>query len=179
MSCRPVTAWLFGKLPSHGDFVSRGLSVKRRDRFDLWLSDEMIQSREHYGHTFEAAFDAAPPWRFANEDNIDGWEGGALCASIDAAGRRFPLIVGRTASDAIDAFRAANACETAIYCAFSDQLSVDELWHTAATTPSSMSDETPLSGWWTDGNDAFPARHFIETTPVGLIATMLEARSDG
>jgi type VI secretion system protein ImpM len=178
MSSRPVTAWLFGKMPTHGDFVSRGLTPERRDRLDAWLSDEMIQSRQHYGDGFEAAFDAAPPWRFTNEDEAAGWEGGALCASMDSAGRRFPLIVGRAASEGSEAARVADACETSIYHAFDNALSADDLWVSAREI--SLPDDSLLkSGWWTDGNDEFPARHLTrDAFPVGLISTMLDSRID-
>ncbi len=176
MSCRPVTAWLFGKMPTHGDFVARGLSPARRDRLDIWLSAEMIRSREHYGNAFDAAFDSAPPWRFVNDDA--GWEGGALCASIDSAGRRFPLIVGREVSDAVGASIAAEACETAIYRAFDNRLSADELWDVAADERTRIKSHDAASGWWTDGNDSFPARHLLDPYPIGLIATMLEASAD-
>ena len=85
MSCRPVTAWLFGKLPSHGDFVTRGLSPAERDQLDRWLSDEMEQARDMLGEQFAARFDETPPVLFAHPCEA-GWEGGALCPSIDSAG---------------------------------------------------------------------------------------------
>lgn len=179
MSSRPVTAWLFGKMPTHGDFVSRGLSPARRVRLDMWLTDEMNQSRARYGEGFEAVFETAPPWRFANQESDADWEGGALCASVDSAGRCFPLIVGRVAIDAAQATIAANACETAIYRAFADRLSADELWEAAANEPPIANNHKATSGWWTDGNDNFPARRLTDALPVGLIATMLEARADG
>jgi type VI secretion system protein ImpM len=177
MSCRPVTTWLFGKMPTHGDFVSRGLSPERRDRLDAWLSSEMMRTREQYGNAFDAAFDSAPPWQFANDEQ--GWEGGALCASIDLVGRRYPLIVGRSAKDDAGANIAADACETAIYRAFDDQLSADELWVVAADDLPGINRRNAVSGWWTDGNGGFPARHLPDAYPIGLIATMLEVGTNG
>lgn len=178
MSCRPVNAWLFGKMPTHGDFVSRGLSPERRNRLDTWLSAEMMQSREQYGNHFDASFERAPPWRFANQSDEASWEGGALCASVDSAGRRFPLIVGRVASDAALVINAADACETAIYRAFNDRLSADELWDVAATEAVPALISEPVLGWWTDGNEDFPARRLADLFPSGLIATMLEPCAD-
>ena len=53
-----MTAWLFGKMPAHGDFVSRGLGPTMRDRLDLWLSAEMDVARAEFGDEFEPRYDA-------------------------------------------------------------------------------------------------------------------------
>jgi type VI secretion system protein ImpM len=164
-------------MPTHGDFVSRGLLPERRDRLDAWLSGEMTRSRNQYGDAFEDAFDSAPLWRFANGE--DGWEGGALCASVDSAGRRFPLIVGRRANDVADANVAAEVCESAIYRAFEDQLSADELWDVAAGALPDTETCDAVSGWWTVGNSSFPARHLSDPFPLGLIGVILDGGANG
>jgi hypothetical protein len=87
--------------------------------------------------------------------------------------------VGRATNDAAGATSAAEACETAIYCAFDDRLSVDELWDVAASELPRTNNRDAASGWWTDRNDHFPARYLPDAHPIGLIATMLEASADG
>ena len=64
-------AFLFGKMPSHGDFVARGLAAEERDSLDAWLSAELADARAALGERFEERFDSAPPWRFAWP--ADGW----------------------------------------------------------------------------------------------------------
>ncbi len=55
---------LFGKLPGHGDFVSRGVPGGLRDRLDQWLSDWLAAARAEHGAAFVAAYEAAAPWLF-------------------------------------------------------------------------------------------------------------------
>jgi type VI secretion system protein ImpM len=88
-------AILFGKLPRHGDFISRGLSADRRIAWDGWLSTALEDSRRRLGEGFSAAHDAAPPWRFVAGPGRFGvaWRAGALAASIDAVGRRFFIVL--------------------------------------------------------------------------------------
>ena len=88
MSRRPLGRWLFGKLPVLGDFVARGLDGQMRDALDHWLSADLAAARDRFGDEFEPRYDAAPPWRFIDCDPDGGWSGGALCASVDRAGRR-------------------------------------------------------------------------------------------
>jgi len=59
---------VIGKLPGHGDFVARGVGSGERQQIDEWLAASMAAAREELGDKFEAAFDIAPPWRFAWRD---------------------------------------------------------------------------------------------------------------
>lgn len=86
---------LFGKLPSHGDFISRGLDLTACDAWDRWASEGLRAARELLGERFEAAHDRAPPWRFIDGPGRFGrdWRAGSLAPSIDAAGRRFMIML--------------------------------------------------------------------------------------
>ncbi len=181
MSGHPVTssAWLFGKLPRHGDFVARGLDQSARDRLDTWLSDAMISARAALGTAFEGAYDSAPPWRFVQHDAAAQWTGGALCASIDSAGRRFPLVVARTADDAATATVAAFGCELAVYRAFDESLDADQLWAIAASEAPQDLPEPVEAGWWTEGNDDFPPATAAAGFDTGLIVAMLSNSAHG
>ncbi len=174
MSDNPVKARLFGKMPTHGDFVSRGLSLAEKSRLDEWLSREMNQARVQCGDGFEGRYDQAVPWCFAGVGPDGLWQGGALCPSIDSAGRRFPLFVARCGVAATEAASAAEYCVDAIFQAFDDRLSADGLCQAisdAALVPAGAAAE---QGWWADGDDRSPAMTMNGVYPAGLISTMLE-----
>lgn len=173
MSCRPVTAWLFGKLPTHGDFVSRGLAPEARDRLDRWLSDEMALARDQLGDMLGERFDMAAPWLFAHEDACS-WEGGALCPSVDSAGRRFPLIVARQTADAAQSAAAARACIDAVYAAFGSGMTADGLWAAANDADLSAREGEPMLGWWVDGAEATERSAPLGPCPGGILLRMLE-----
>lgn len=173
MSYRPMTAWLFGKLPSHGDFISRGLTPAVRDLLDTWLSDEMRLARETYGHELAERFDDAPPLLFGHRDG-DGWEGGTLCPSVDSVGRRFPLLVARRVASVDQATPAARACIDAVYAAFAEGANADALQSSAESLDLHEAPNEPEVGWWLDG-----AQDVLVTGPAawpkGLLNYMLEA----
>lgn len=173
MSSHAVT-WLFGKMPAHGDFVSRGLDPETRDALDRWLSDEMIAARQAYGDGFEAAYDGASPWLM-----VTGEGAGAICPSMDSAGRRFPLLVGRTCNDDGDAARTARGCENAIYRAFADGLAADQLHEALVTELPVDGGAAPGAGWWREENDRLPAARLSGERPGGLITAMLKDFADG
>ena len=78
---------VFGKLPAHGDFVCRGLRAEERDALDAWLSAAMVTARAAWGEAFADRYDQALPLR------CDGsGVSGALAASQDGVGRRYPLL---------------------------------------------------------------------------------------
>ncbi len=77
---------LIGKLPAHGDFIRRGDAAMVLEAVDRWLEDGF----------------AAAPALAERIDSLDGWgfavriagqpATGAIVASRDRVGRRFPLI---------------------------------------------------------------------------------------
>ncbi len=146
-----VTAQIFGKLPTHGDFVARGLSAARRETLDAWLSGSLGRAQSRFGAAFDELYDTAPPWRFAVADG-PAWLGGTLSPSVDAAGRRFPLLVARPAATDAGAAGAAAQCEDMIYAAFAGGWTVDRL-HAALTDLAAPADGT-RRGWWTGDDDA-------------------------
>lgn len=120
-----MSAWVFGKLPAHGDFVARGMPAAEREALDAWLSTSLMAARAHYGDAFDARFDAAQPWR-ADGDGVAG----AIAASQDASGRRYPVLLLCEASD-----RDAAGCETLLYDAITQGWSVDDLAQAAGAAP--------------------------------------------
>ncbi len=126
-------AAVFGKLPSHGDFVARGMEPAAREAWDGWISEGLARARERLGDGFEAAHDTAPPWRFVDGPGPlgDSWRAGALAASIDRAQRRFVIVAMADGLEAEDAAarggELAEGMEQAIYDAFAGGWDVDRL----------------------------------------------------
>lgn len=114
-----VTARLYGKLPAHGDFVSRGFTRGEAEACDAWLSASLAHARAGHGAAFDARYDHAPPWRLAGED-----VGGALAPSQDAAGRRYPVLL---LLDTPAPRSAAAAVEELLYRAIAERWTADAL----------------------------------------------------
>ncbi|MGW8189859.1 type VI secretion system-associated protein TagF [Sphingomonas hankookensis] len=111
-----MTAWVFGKLPAHGDFVARGMDAATRGMLDDWLAAAMEAARVRYPD-FADRFDVAHPWR-AEGNGVAG----AIAASQDAVGRRFPLLLLTDGGRHDPA-----ACEELLYAAITEGWDVDRL----------------------------------------------------
>jgi len=86
----------YGKLPSHGDFLQRGVSDDFVNHWDAWLQDGMARSRSELGEeAWLDVFLTSPLWRFALASGVLGvpvWAG-ILLPSVDRVGRYFPLTI--------------------------------------------------------------------------------------
>jgi type VI secretion system protein ImpM len=170
-------AAIFGKLPSHGDFVARGMAPAERDTLDLWLSASMANARSAYGDGFETLYDQAPPWRFA-QPREGGWIVGALVPSVDSVGRRFPVLARRFANDDDAVTHAAMHCERVLYDAFAAGWNADSLTAAVAGDMVESEDDWPgHAGWWTMGGDDHDAATLPGDQPPDLVRTMLIRRS--
>ena len=56
------TGW-YGKLPAHGDFVTRRLPPSFIEPWDAWLNKMLLGSRQRLGAGWRDAFLSAPAWR--------------------------------------------------------------------------------------------------------------------
>lgn len=148
-----MSAWVFGKLPAHGDFVARGMDAADRDALDVWLSGALLVARDNHGEVFADRFDAAQPWR---ADGVG--VAGALAASQDSAGRRYPVLL---LSDGLS--HDAAACESLLYDAIIQRWTVDQLVEAAGSAPSSA-----VLRWYA-GNAELPGDR-----PGDLLTRMLE-----
>lgn len=175
-------AVLFGKLPTHGDFVARGLGTEQRDFLDRWLSASLVAAREHAGDGFDALYDTAPPWRYAQLLNGQA-TGGIVAASIDSAGRRFPLLLGIAGLGPESLAPAAERCEDLVHEAFRLGWQADEL-RRAVETVDLPPDASPIAVadglWWTEGAEHQRPVVWTGRFPAGLLTMMLsgEAGSD-
>jgi len=161
-----VNAALFGKLPAHGDFIARGLSLPEREAIDQWLSASLAAVQ---GPSFEHRFDSAVPWRFVTRGSA-----GAVAASQDAGGRRYPLLLALSPLTPDQADDAAAGCEALLYAAISECWTADALVAQAAALDP-VRGEAAVPRWWLPGAEE---RALAGDRPPELIAAMLAVQED-
>ena len=175
---RPAGAWLFGKIPAHGDFISRGLDHATHVLLDDWLSVEVARARAKFTD-FDVRYVQAPPWYFVDVDSAGAWSGGALCLSVDKVGRRFPILVAAPANGADTAREVALAALELVFTTFSEGWDADQLALALGSIPHVARADRgsgpvpPQSVWAIEADDGTR----IEMTgrfPDGLIERMLE-----
>ncbi len=85
----------YGKVPSHGDFVTNRLERDFVEQLDLWLQKSIQDSKTHLGSRWLDAFLVTPIWRFAFAPGVCGVNGvvGLIMPSVDRVGRYFPLVL--------------------------------------------------------------------------------------
>ena len=173
-SPRPAGPWLFGKIPAHGDFIARGLEPELREQLDLWLSAELAAARARFAD-FDERYRLAPPWHFVDRDPHGKWSGGALCLSVDAVGRRFPILLAAPAGDANEAYDAASKALDLVFSALGEQWDAARLHEALAELgPVATDTASPAEPVWAieaeDGTRIEAPGRF----PQGLVERMLE-----
>jgi type VI secretion system protein ImpM len=85
----------FGKVTSHGDFVSRRLPPDVVEAWDGWLQQCIQASKEQLGAGWLAHYLTSPVWRFAAAAGVLGEQPwiGVMMPSVDRVGRHFPLMI--------------------------------------------------------------------------------------
>ena len=163
------TVRLYGKLPAHGDFVSRGFTRGQAEACDAWLSASLADARAAHGAAFDARYDHAPPWRFAGEGL-----GGALAASQDAAGRRYPVLL---LLDTTAPFSAAAVLEGLLYQAIAERWTADALVAAADVVELPLEPEdAPEEGRWSVEGDTATLSGACPPDLIGhLLAVGVEA----
>ena len=148
---------VYGKLPSHGDFVRRELPLNFVQPWDQCLQDGLRAARESLAHDFEALWAAAPAWRFRLAAGAcgDSEVAGVMLTSQDAVGRVFPLTLATLVPSGMTRPNEAwyAAVEQAGLAARDRGNTVDALL-AALPTPEvarsfSPDAEVPAPGWWT------------------------------
>jgi type VI secretion system protein ImpM len=89
-------AFAFGKLPAHGDFISRGLDDSAVEAGDAAVANAVAIAAERWDTLWDDVYVETPVWRFVASPGVIGqeWTAGTFLASVDAVGRQFPLIAG-------------------------------------------------------------------------------------
>jgi type VI secretion system protein ImpM len=93
MSTHASDTGIHGKLPSHGDFITRRLSRDFVDVWDDWLQRAISTSKSELGEHWLNTYLTSPIWSFTLGAGICGdaaWAG-VLMPSVDRVGRYFPL----------------------------------------------------------------------------------------
>ncbi|MCG8671488.1 MAG: type VI secretion system-associated protein TagF [Pseudomonadales bacterium] len=88
---------LYGKLPAHGDFLTRRLSREFVHGWDDWLQRAVASSQEQLAGHWLDIYLTSPLWRFVLSPGIldsQAWAG-VLMPSVDSVGRYFPLTLAR------------------------------------------------------------------------------------
>ncbi|WP_106515649.1 type VI secretion system-associated protein TagF [Allosphingosinicella deserti] len=169
---------LFGKLPTHGDFLARGLSPAERDALDGWMSAGLSDVRGKLGAEFEDLYDRAPPWRFVTRAGAL-MNAGVMIPSIDSAGRRFPFYLAGLGLAPAQALDAAAQCEALLYRAFEEAWTVDRLAGEAGSIVPQPGETVHMEAvWWTAGGEDFPPVQLSGERPSGLFQTLLSARQE-
>ncbi|HUO80222.1 MAG TPA: type VI secretion system-associated protein TagF [Steroidobacteraceae bacterium] len=86
---------LYGKLPSHGDFLRRRVSDSFVGAWDAWLQQSVAASHAALGERWLDVYLTSPVWRFAAAAGVlgHGPVAGVMTPSVDRVGRYFPLAV--------------------------------------------------------------------------------------
>ncbi len=95
-----VEAFLFGKMPAHGDFVSRGLADETIEAGDAAIADAVARAIHDWDAEWDDVYVETPVWRFIATPGVLGptWLAGVFMPSVDAVGRQFPLVGGFAAT---------------------------------------------------------------------------------
>jgi type VI secretion system protein ImpM len=85
----------FGKVSTHGDFVTRRLPGALVEAWDGWLQGGVQASRARLGAQWLQHYLSSPVWRFAIAPGVLGPEGlgGVMMPSVDRVRRYFPLMI--------------------------------------------------------------------------------------
>lgn len=88
-------AGFFGKVTTHGDFVSRRMPPALLEAWDAWLQASLQASREQLGGRWLDVYLTSPIWRFVLAPGAcdDCAWAGVLMPSVDRVGRHFPLTI--------------------------------------------------------------------------------------
>ncbi|MBL9009713.1 MAG: type VI secretion system-associated protein TagF [Alphaproteobacteria bacterium] len=131
----PVAAFVFGKMPAHGDFVSRGLDDETIEAGDAAVAAAVDLAALRWDFEWDDIYVETPVWRFLASPGALGrdWLAGVFMASVDAVGRQFPMLAGFCAPTLAmlarpDATSAAlDEAEAIARAALIDALPVDEV----------------------------------------------------
>ena len=95
MSKESIINGYYGKVSTHGDFVSRGLPASFIDPWDAWLQEAVISSQQQLKDKWLNCFLTGPIYRFVLAPGVCGEHGwlGVLMPSVDKVGRYYPMTI--------------------------------------------------------------------------------------
>ncbi len=162
---------IFGKLPSHGDFVARGLSDDQAAAWDDYLTASLSDAATL--EDFEDLYGVAPAWRFVVD--VDGATlCGVIAPSVDKVGRQFPVLAGVAAGENSEML--IDACEAHLYDAFANGLDADALYAALQGFPDEPeAPDVPAAGWYLEDEDRVVIDRLDGNRPPALIRRMMQA----
>lgn len=95
---------LYGKLPTHGDFIQRNLPSAFVTEWDQWLQHFVAGTREQIGNDWLDIYLTSPIWRFVLSHGVvdaHHWAG-ILMPSVDQVGRYFPFTIAIKLPDSLN-----------------------------------------------------------------------------
>jgi type VI secretion system protein ImpM len=110
----PIEVGLYGKLPSHGDFLRRRVSDGFVRVWDEWLQECIASSRSALGERWLDVYLTSPVWRFAAEAGAFGPAPilGLMAPSVDRVGRYFYLTLVAELPEEVNILAAVNDAAT-------------------------------------------------------------------
>lgn len=187
-------AGFFGKLPARGDFVRAGLPGSFVAPWDAWMSDALAASQDALGPVWLDAWLQAPIWNFALASGVCGPDAvlGLWMASLDRAGRKYPMTIALTAGTTPVPMLIEHGggflamAEEAGLDALEQDLDPDAL--AGLVDRAYRDDPRPIPAmagrdgealWWTLGSPFVPERSLVQTKlpDRGQFASMLDARN--
>lgn len=94
MTSEIIKTGYFGKVPTHGDFVSYGLPTRFIQPWDAWLQQAILSGRQQLGDKeWLNYYLTSPLYRFVLTPGIcgnDSWSG-IIMPSVDQVGRYYPM----------------------------------------------------------------------------------------
>jgi type VI secretion system protein ImpM len=108
-----VIVGLYGKLPSHGDFLRRRTSDAFVEIWDAWLQECIAATRNRLAEQWLDLYLTSPAWRFACAAGACGPAAviGVMVPSVDRVGRYFPLTLVAELPAHLNVVAAAAAAE--------------------------------------------------------------------
>ena len=104
---------VYGKIPTHGDFLNLNLPSDFMEAWDHWLQQSVLASQEVLGGEWLTHFLISPVWRFVLPGdcaNGQSWAG-IMLPSVDKVGRYYPLTLAAPVSSQIGAFEYISKAE--------------------------------------------------------------------
>jgi len=104
---------IYGKLPSHGDFLRRRVPDEFIGVWDAWLQESIAASRIELGTEWLNLYLTSPAWRFYCAAGVCGPDAcaGVMAPSVDRVGRYFPLTIVWRVPDDITPFTVARCAD--------------------------------------------------------------------
>lgn len=108
MPTEPITNTLgyYGKVPTQGDFISKGLPRSFIEPWDIWLQEAIFTSQRQLGQQWLEYYLTSPIYHFVLSPGICGDTGwlGVVIPSVDKIGRYYPMTISLMIDASINPF---------------------------------------------------------------------------